>query len=99
MKIKIGQNNYEKTKIVCGIMTDYYDVMEVVSESEKVNGFTTKKDFQLIKEFLVNFFDNQFTTEDIDKELDTCDLMVFWSMIGQEVQDKTKSKLEKILKK
>ncbi|WP_286909314.1 phage tail assembly chaperone G [Clostridium sp. UBA1652] len=99
MKIKLGEKTYEVTKITCGKMTDYYDVMDAVSESEKVNGRTTKADFNLIKEFLVNFYNNQFTTEDIDNELDVIDLMTFWIGIGVEINQKTQSKVEKLIKK
>ncbi|QLY82231.1 phage tail assembly chaperone G [Clostridium intestinale] len=99
MKITLGEKTYEVTKITCGKMNDYYEVMDSVDESEKVNGRTTKKDFDLIKEFLANFFGNQFTTVDIDNELDVTDLMTFWIGIGIEIKDKTQSKVEKLIKK
>lgn len=99
MKLKVGDKTFETTKITCGKMTDYYDVLDVVEESERENGRTTKKDWQLIKEFCVNFFDNKFTTEDVDNELDSSDLMIFWAMVGKEVADKTQSKIEKLIKK
>lgn len=98
MKIKIGDKTYEITKIDCEKMTDYYDVLEAVEESEKINSRTTKKDWELIKEFCVNFFDNKFTTEDL-KELDASDLMVFWMTVNKEVVDKAQNKIEKLLKK
>lgn len=101
MKLKINGKTYEKNKLSCGIMTEYYDVMDVVEESENVHGRTTSSDLKLIKEFICNFFDNQFSTDDIDKDenLEQADLQAFWLMITQEVNEKTKNKLEKLLKK
>lgn len=99
MKITLGEKTYEVTKITCGKMTDYYDVMDSVSASEEVNKRTTKNDLNLIKEFLVNFYGNQFTSEDIDNELDITDLMTFWIGIGIEIRQKTQTKVDKLIKK
>lgn len=99
MKITINDITYESTKLTCGVIEGYFDVIDLVEESEKSKGRMSKTDRLLIKEFLCNAFGNQFTTEDIDNHLEFSDLIVYFRAIGEEVSEKTKKKFEKLAKK
>lgn len=99
MKIKINGKTYESVRLMCGAMEDYFDIVDQIEERAEQNKNITKEHRLLIKEFICTAFGNEFTTEDIDKNLDYADLMIYFRMIGEEVSEKAHKKFEKLAKK
>ncbi|WP_297520507.1 hypothetical protein [uncultured Clostridium sp.] len=99
MKIIVKGKNYECTKIVGRKYDKFCDVMHDIDtrQSESNTGFN-KDDMALMRELIVDLFDNKFTSDDLYDDLDVSELVFKFLEVQAEVESKLNNKIEKIQK-
>ncbi len=99
MEIIINQKTYKSKRITGRIYDRYMEMSESIEkrQAEEKNGFT-KTDLALIRDFLVEFFDNQFTADILYDEVEVSSLIVYYLSIIKEVETQMQSKMEKLAK-
>jgi len=98
MKIKIEDKTFEQTKFKGRVLRNLLEIQELFEEREKTGEFKVS-DLDLMTEFLVNTFDNQFTTDDLLDNLETHEIMEHFRQVAQETMKKSNDKMGKLAKK
>lgn len=98
MKIKIENKIFEQTKFKGRVLRNFLEIEEIFEEREKTGEFKAS-DLDLMTEFLVNTFDNQFTTDDLLDNLETHEIIEYFRQVAQETMKKTNDKMGKLAKK
>lgn len=98
MKIKMGDKNFEQTKFKGRILRNLLEIQNILEEREEAQEFKVE-DLDIMCEFIVNTFDNQFTTDDILDNLEFHEIIVFFKQIAEEIMKKTNGKMGKLAKK
>jgi len=98
MKIKINGQNYEQLKFKGRILRNLLEIQDRLTEQAANDSFTTK-DLDVMCEFLVDTFDNQFTSDDLLDNLEFAEIVEYFRQIASEIMKKTNTKMEKLAKK
>lgn len=85
MKITINNNTYEQTKIKCRLGERYLDLAEEFKEAEVKNGILTAKEINKMIDFLVEVFENKFTSTEVKDEMDISEVVATFNYIYTEI--------------
>ncbi|WP_251861971.1 hypothetical protein [Clostridium sp. Marseille-Q2269] len=96
MKIIICEKTYEQTKFKGRITRN---LLEIQQHLEEVGENFKASDLDLLCQFIVNVFDNEFTTDDLLDEFEYSDIILTFRKITDEINKKTKKKFEQLAKK
>lgn len=88
---------FEQTKFKGRVLRNLLEIQGVF-DGKQEDTFTIE-DYDLMCEFLVNTFDNQFTTDDLLDGLETHEIMGYFTQVAEEVMKKTNDKMGKLAKK
>lgn len=88
---------FEQTKFKGRVLRNLLEIQGIF-EGKQEDTFTIG-DYDLMCEFLVNTFDNQFTTDDLLDGLETHEIMGCFGQVAEEIMKKTNDKMGKIAKK
>ena len=99
MEIIINHQTFKSKRITGRIYDRYMEMTETIEkrQAEEKNGFS-RTDLALIREFLVEFFDYQFTADDLYDELEVSSIIVYYMSVIKEVEHQMQSKIEKLIK-
>lgn len=75
MKIKINDIEYEFGKLTRGKEKIYNEAYKKIEDNSKKNKNTDEEDYDLMVNTLVKLYDNQFTEDDVNDNLETPDIM------------------------
>jgi hypothetical protein len=106
MKIKIGFDNedgiekikvFESLKLKGRALRRYLEVQDVLEDADRAGTFNTSH-FDLMMEFIVECFGNQFTTDELLDGVDIEDIYLHYRNLSKEIQEKTTKKMKNISK-
>lgn len=98
MKIKLDNKVYEKTKFMASKARNLLEITSVLENREKEGVFKVE-DFDLITEFIVNCFENEFTSDDLLNFLEYSEIQSIFYQIAEQIYKKTNDKMGKLAKK
>jgi hypothetical protein len=98
MKIKLDNKNFEQTKFKGRALRNLLEIQDEL-ESKQEEGAFKKEDLDIMCEFIVNVFDNQFTSDDLLDELEFHEIIQYFRQIAEEIMKKTNDKMGKLIKK
>lgn len=94
MQITIKNKKYKAGKIT----RDKYKQYTAVRERLMNKDFYSDEDIDDMINTIVSVYDNKFTFEDVEKELDISDIILNFTMVDVEIAEKMNNKIEKIKK-
>lgn len=95
MKITIGENKFEQTKIKGRFFRRLLEIQEILEEREAEGKFTAT-DLDLMTEFISEVFEGKFTSDTLYDELEVDEIMFNFKNVAEEISKKSKAKIEKI---
>lgn len=99
MKIIIKNEEFKSKKLVGKLYELYLEISEKIDKYQKDNGVGWEKtSLKYAREFLVEYFDNKFTEEDLNEEVEVSTIITYFLLIDKQIQDEVTAKLEKIAK-
>lgn len=98
MKLKIEGKTYEKLRFKGRVTRNLLEIQGILSDKESRGEFTTE-DLDMMCEFLVNVFENEFTTDDLLDGLEFHEIIAYFRQVAQEIMKKTNDKMEALAKK
>lgn len=98
MKIKIEGKTYEQTKFRGRALRNLLEIQDILQNRQEEGNFKVE-DLDLMCEFVVNVFDNKFTTDDLLDNLEFHEIISYFKQVAEEIKKKTNSKMEQLGKK
>ena len=98
-RLKINNKEYEMKRMPMNEYLNYLDAAEIVNSAEGA-GYT-RKHFELMMQWIVRAYDDQFSVEDImnpETGLDPADIITEFIAIDLSVADKVNKKVAKLQK-
>lgn len=95
-KIVVKNKEYQSGKMVRSKYKIYGDVRNKLTEKEKNKEPYSEEDLDAMVNVLVKVYDNQFTEEDINDDMDIADIIFNFSSIDFDIGIKLDNKVEKV---
>lgn len=94
MKIVVNNKEFDSGKMVRKKFKAYSEVRDDLTDKE----IFSDEDLDKMVKALVTLFDNQFTEDDINDDMDVSDIMLNFSAIDFDIATKVNNKAEKLQK-
>ena len=88
MKITVKGQEYTCEKISRDKYAKFRDTFKLITKNEPDKSIFTDKDLYRMVEAIVYVYDNAFTAQDINEDLDVPEIMFHFSLINAEVLNK-----------
>ncbi|ABG83617.1 hypothetical protein BFS07_05445 [Clostridium perfringens] len=98
MKIEINGTTYDSGKIVRKKYRTYTEAKAKINEKEEKKIDYTDDDLELMEDTIVTIYDNQFTKEDIDDNLDVAEIIFEFMKCDIEIVGKLDKNIDKAQK-
>lgn len=98
MKIKMENKTHEQTKFKGRVLRNLLEIQGLLEARQEDEAFKVE-DLDIMCEFLVNVFDNQFTTDDLLDNLEFYEIISYFRQVTEEIMKKTNDKMSKLGKK
>ena len=99
MELTLSNKTYQSKKIIGGLYDSYCEKMDQITNAQKKEerGWNAS-DMKLMREFLVEYYGNEFTATDL-YELEIAELIVQFMSVQSEIEKNINSRLEVLAKK
>lgn len=100
MELILNNTTYQSKRIVGSVYDSYCEKMDQITKAqeEEKRGWN-KDDMSIMREFLVEYYSNQFTTKDLYEQLTVDELIVQFMGVQVEIEKNINSRLEVLAKK
>lgn len=98
MKIKLEDKTFEQTKFRGRTLRNLLEIQGQL-EVKQEEGTFKAEDLDMMCEFLVNVFDNQFTSDDVLDNLEFFEIIQYFKQVAEEIMKRTNSKMGALTKK
>lgn len=96
MNLTVKGKNYKCGKITRGKYSKFNKIYEELEQKDGKQSLYNDEDLDKMVECVVEAYDNNFTVNDINEELDVPEIIFAFSSIMMEIQEKLNKKVEKI---
>lgn len=100
MELILNNTTYQSKRIVGSVYDSYCEKMDYITKTqeEEKRGWN-KDDMEIMREFLVEYYNNQFTATDLYEQLSVDELIVQFMGVQVEIEKNINSRLEVLAKK
>ncbi len=102
MKITVKQDGKDKIFTLGEIKGSTYrkflEIRDILLETDRSNAEYTVEHFDMMVEFLVKCFGNQFTADELLDSVDIWDINIYVAEVQKYINEKTASKMKKLSK-
>ncbi|MDK0804026.1 hypothetical protein P5E47_03045 [Clostridium perfringens] len=96
MKITVKNKEYDSGKLVRSKYKAYSELRDKILSKQEDGKSYNEEDLDNMVSVLVKIFDNQFTEDDINDDMDVADIIFNFTSIDFSIMEKLDKKVEKV---